>query len=98
MFISVEIIQVILVLCTFLSVKWIAYVITEEWGLPKFLDYEPYKCFKCLSFWSLMSLFLCYGFLLGYWITMGVGAILTVLDTIAFIVHQKNNTVKINDK
>lgn len=88
-------IQVILVLVIFIVVKYAAWRITEEDRVPQFLHYEPYICFKCLSFWSLMALFVACGLLYHLWITMAVGAILTILDTIAYIVHEKNNTIKI---
>lgn len=88
-------IQVILVLVIFIVVKYAAWRITEEDRVPQFLHYEPYICFKCLSFWSLMALFVACGLLYHLWITMAVGTILTTLDTIAYIVHEKNNTIKI---
>lgn len=88
-------IQVILVLVIFIVVKYAAWRITEEDRVPQFLHYEPYICFKCLSFWSLMALFVACGLLYHLWITMAVGAILTILDTIAYIVYEKNNTIKI---
>lgn len=88
-------IQVILVLVIFIVVKYAAWRITEEDRVPQFLHYEPYICFKCLSFWSLMALFVACGLLYHLWITMAVGAILTILDTIAYMIHEKNNTIKI---
>ena len=90
-------IQVILVLVIFIVVKYAAWRITEEDRVPQFLHYEPYICFKCLSFWSLMALFIACGLLCHLWITMAVGTILTILDTIAYIIHQKNNTISVED-
>jgi len=90
-----NILQVLLVLVIFLPVKWICYKITEVWGLPTFLDYMPWKCRKCLSFWSLMTFYLVSGLICHLWVTMAVGAILTVLDTIAVIIDQRNKTIKI---
>jgi hypothetical protein len=44
-----------------------------------------------------MALFVACGLLCHLWITMAVGTILTALDTIAYIIHEKNNTVKLED-
>lgn len=91
----INILQTILVLIIFFPIKWLCYKITEEWGLPEWLQYKPYVCRKCLSFWSLMALFLSSGLLCHLWITMAVGLILTILDTVAVIVDQRNKTIKI---
>lgn len=92
-----NILQLLLVLVIFLPIKWMCYKITEVWGLPTFLDYKPWKCRKCLSFWTLVAFYLCSGLMFKLWITMGVGLVLTVLDTIAVIIDQKNKTIKIED-
>ena len=92
-----EILQVLLVLVLFFPTKWLCWKITEVWGLPQWLQYAPWQCKKCLTFWSLMALFITCGLLFHLWITMAVGAILTVLDTIAVIVDQKKKTIKIDE-
>lgn len=89
----IEILQLILVIALFIPIKWICYKITEEWGLPMFLNYMPYSCRKCLSFWSLMAIYISIGLVFHLYITMAVGAILTVLDVIAVIVDQKKKTI-----
>ena len=89
----IEILQVILIFALFIPIKWICYKITEEWGLPTFLNYMPYSCRKCLSFWSLMAFYISIGLIFHLYITMAVGAILTVLDVIAVIVDQKKKTI-----
>lgn len=92
-----NIFQILLTIATFVGVKYIAYKVTDEYEIPMFLRYKPYICYTCLGFWSLMSIFLTFGFILHLWITMGVGMTLTALDAIAQKIHQKNNTVKIED-
>lgn len=88
-----QILQLILVIALFIPIKWICYKITEEWGLPTFLNYMPYSCRKCLSFWSLMAIYISIGLVFHLYITMAVGAIITVLDVIAVIVDQKKKTI-----
>ena len=92
-----NVLQTILVFIIFIITKYLAWKITEEDRIPMFLHYEPYVCYKCLSFWSLMALFAACGLLCHLWITMAVGWVLTVLDTIAVVIDQKNKTVKIDD-
>lgn len=89
--------QTLLVIAIFIVVKYGAWKVTEEDRVPMFLHYMPYICYKCLSFWSLMALFVACGLLCHLWITMAVGTILTTLDTIAYIIHEKNNTISVKD-
>lgn len=93
----IKILQLILVLVVFFPTKWFAWKVTERWGLPTWLDYQPYSCKKCLTFWLLTVFYVTSGLLCHLWITMAVGAILTILDTIAVIVDQRNKTIKIED-
>lgn len=95
MFMLNNIMQTVLVLVIFITIKYGAWKVTEEDRIPMFLHYMPYICYKCLSFWSLMALFVACGLLCHLWITMAVGGILTILDTIAYMIHEKNNTIKI---
>lgn len=92
-----NVLQTLLVIAIFIVVKYGAWKVTEEDRVPMFLHYMPYICYKCLSFWSLMALFVACGLLCHLWITMAVGTILTALDTIAYIIYEKNNTVKLED-
>ena len=93
-----NLLQLMLVLNIFFGVKRIAWKITDEWEPPIWLRYRPWECYKCLSFWSLTALYLVCGLILQLWIAMGVGLAITVLDTIAYIIEQRNKTVKIEDE
>lgn len=90
------IIQLFVIIFVFIGVVWLTYRITEVWGLPKFLQYKPFNCWTCLTFWTLTFI---YGsiWLMGYSITGIGGLILAVLNAIAMKVNQKNKTVKIED-
>ena len=94
---NINILQVILVIITFITIKYLGYKITEDWGLPRWLNYQPYNCFKCLVFWLLMGFYVVGGITLNWWYYLSVGAIITVLDVIALIHHQKNNTINLED-
>lgn len=72
-------------------------MITEK-GLPEWLQYQPYCCYKCFSFWSLLFIYINI-FLISdytYWYTLIVGIILTVLDAIALHIDE-NNTISIDE-
>ena len=89
----VNLLEIVLVLVIFFPTKFLAWKVTDEWGLPMWLQYKPWECFKCLSFWTLTAFYLTCGLILHLWITMVVGLVLTVLDTIAFIINQKQKTI-----
>ena len=91
-----NILQVILVLVIFFPTKYLTWKITESWGLPTWLNYKPWNCNLCLTFWSLLALFIACGLLCHLWITMAVGGLITVLNAIAMYIDQKNKTVVIN--
>ena len=91
----IQILELVIVLAIFFPTKWLCWKITEQWGLPQWLEYQPWVCKKCLTFWSLMALYIACGLVLHLYITMAVGAILTILDTIAVIIDQKKKTIKI---
>lgn len=91
-----NILQVILVLVIFFPTKYLTWKITEVWGLPTWLNYKPWNCNLCLTFWSLLALFIACGLLCHLWITMAVGGLITVLNAIAMYINQKNKTVVIN--
>lgn len=90
------IIQFAAMLVSFLLVNWLGYNITEQWGLPSWLNYKPFNCRLCLTFWSTVAVAVIYG-LFGMAITAIGLAILAVLNAAAMWLNQKNNTVKIED-
>lgn len=89
--------QLVLVFVIFFLTKYLSWKITSEWCLPLWLRYRPWECYKCLSFWSLMALFAVCGLVIHLWVTMAVGGVLTLLDTIAYSIEIKNKTIKIED-
>lgn len=91
----IQVLQVILILAIFLPVKWLTYQITDVWGLPAWLSYKPFSCYLCLTFWSLLAVYLTVGLIFQAYITMIGGIILTVLNAIAMWYDQKNKTIKI---
>ena len=90
-----NLLQIILVGALFLPVKMLTYKITDEWGLPKWLDYKPFNCYLCLTFWSLLAVYLTIGLIFNLKITLFIGITIAVLNAIAMYIDQKNKTIKI---
>lgn len=92
-----NIFQLILTLVIFIGVKYGAYKVIDDMKIPVFMEYMPYTCYTCLNFWLQTGIYLSLGLICGMYVTMGVGMVLNILDTIAQKVHQKNNTVSAYD-
>ena len=91
----IQILQVISILAIFLPVRWLCWKITEDWGVPEMIDYRPWNCKLCLTFWSLIAIYLTVGLILQAYITMIGGIILAILNAIAMYINQRNKTIKI---
>ena len=89
------IIQILIIFVVFIPVSWLAYMITEVWGLPKWLQYKPFICRTCLTFWTLLAIYVAIGLIFGANVTLWGGIALTVLNAIAMWINQKNKTIKV---
>jgi hypothetical protein len=87
--------QFILIIAIFLPVRWFAWKFTEEWGVPDWLQYKPWVCNLCLTFWSLMGVYIALGLSFSCLYLMIGGCILAVLNAIAMYIDQRNKTIKI---
>lgn len=89
------IIQIIGLFVIFFVVRYLAWKITDKWGLPRWLNYKPFNCELCLTFWSLITIYT------TIWLSfsclyMGIGGIiLASMNALAMYVDQKNKTIKI---
>lgn len=88
------ILQIILILVIFIVVSWYAHMQVERWGLPSFLQYRPFNCKICLTFWLLMAVYGAAWLVLGFKITVIGGWIMAILNAIAMKVDQKQKTVE----
>lgn len=90
--------QFILTLIIFLSVNYFAYWLTEVKGLPRWLDYPPFSCRTCCTFWLLIgvntAIFFSFSCLMYTAIS---GYVIAVLNAIAMYLHQRQNTISIED-
>lgn len=93
------ILQLLSVLFIFFGIRIAAhYLIEEADGYPpKWLDYQPFNCEKCLTTWLLAGSYTAFWLLTGCTLTLVVGLVITVLNAIAMHVDEKNNTKSIYD-
>ena len=88
-------IQFVLMTLAFFVVKYCAYVATEEIGMPRWLNFKPFNCNKCLSTWTLASVYTVLGLSFDWYYLMIGGIILAILNGIAMEIDQRNKTIKI---
>ena len=93
----VTLIEFGLVLLIFLVISYGVYWLTEVRGLPSWLDYKPFICRMCLTFWSLVGVYSAIWVSFSCYIIGVVGILLAILNAIAMYIDQKNKTVKIED-
>ena len=91
--------EIILTIIVFFGVKALIYYLTDIKGLPAFLNYKPWICYKCFSFWSLLFLYINIFIISKFdmWYILIAGIVLTILDAIALIVDEKNNIISIDE-
>ena len=89
--------QFIGIFIVFFATSYATWYVTERDLIPEFLDYKPFQCRTCLTFWSLVAIYLGMGLIFKLWICLIGGLVLAVLNAIAMIVHQKNNTISVKD-
>lgn len=89
------ILQFILILAVFIPARYIAYYITEVRGLPRWLDYKPWNCKLCLTFWLLIGIYTAIWLSFACLYTAIGGYILAVLNAIAMWIDQRNRTIKV---
>ena len=92
-----HLIQFIGVFLIFLISNYFTWWFTEKGKVPAFLDYKPFQCRLCLTFWLLTGIYIAIGISFKLWIVLIAGVILAILNAIAMYIHQKNNTIKIED-
>jgi cell shape-determining protein MreD len=88
-------IQFVIMTLAFFVVKYCAYVATEEIGMPRWLNFKPFNCNKCLSTWTLAGVYTVLGLSFDWYYLMIGGIILAILNGIAMEIDQRNKTIKI---
>lgn len=79
----------------FLVINYGGYWLTEVRGLPEWLQYKPFICRLCLTFWSLIGIYIALGLSFSCLYTMVGGIILAIMNALAMWIDQRNKTIKI---
>lgn len=72
----------------FFAIKWLSFLIVQNIELPVWLDYKPYNCPTCLSFWLNIGLSVCLTFLITKLSIVYI--IITLLDGVALLIDYRN--------
>lgn len=78
---------IISLIILFFVVKWLAFLIVQNVQLPAFLDYKPYNCNDCLSFWLNLFISATITFLITKLSIIYI--IITLLDGIAMFFEKR---------
>ncbi len=90
------IIEILLIPILFMFITAFAYWMIEYNHIPRWLQFKPWNCEKCLSTWSLVGVGI--SFLLIDFIITGLGLIVMgILNGIARHIDEKNRTISISD-
>ena len=73
-----------------------AYYATEVKRLPEWLQFPPFECRKCLTFWSNFIAGLVVGLSFSLYITMITVFVMAILTAISMHIYQRNKTISIN--
>lgn len=93
----IKILQIILIFTIFILDRYVVDKWVNQKNYPKWLDYQPFNCEVCATFWSLLAIYLTVGLVFNLWWTMIGGMILAILNAIAMKIDEKNKTIKIED-
>lgn len=74
-----------------------AYYATEVKRLPEWLQFPPFECRKCLTFWSNFIAGLVVGLSFSLYITMITVMVMAILTAISMHIDQKRKTISINN-
>lgn len=88
-----NLIFIIYTFAVFFAVIWFSEKFTVSW-LPSWLDYKPFNCSKCLSFWLMGTIYVISSYLLEWnLLILILGLTLTILNTIAKIIDERRRII-----
>lgn len=88
-------IQFLIVGIIFFITGYFSWWFTEKGNVPEFLEYKPFECRLCLTFWLLVAAYVALGISFELWVVLIAGIALAILNAIAMYINQKNKTIKI---
>lgn len=87
--------EFIIAFAMYFAIVYGAYYATEVKRLPQWLQYPPFDCRKCLTFWSCFTTGLVIGLSFSLWVAMITVLVMATLTAISMHIDQRNKTIKI---
>lgn len=88
------ILELTIMIVVFLLCNWVGWLLTEKYTMPKFLQYKPFSCRLCFTWWLTIFAAICIVLTLGFKVTSIGLAILAVLNVIAMWIDKRQKTVE----
>ena len=88
--------EFIAIFITYLLVVYTAYYVTEVKRLPSWLQFPPFHCRKCLTFWSMMAVSLVIGLSFDLLVYMATGILLAILTAISMQIDEKKKIIHLD--
>lgn len=88
-----DILIVAITVAVYFTLKYFNHLMIEKGKIPKFLDYRPFNCELCSTFWYSLGVFLTLGLTVD-WVFL-IGVILAAMDAAAQKIEEKNKTIEI---
>lgn len=89
--------EFIIAFAMYFAIVYGAYYATEVKRLPQWLQFPPFHCRKCLTFWSNFAAGLVVGLSFSLWVTMITVLVMATLTAISMHVDQKRKTISVED-
>lgn len=84
---------IILTLIIYFGIKYLNHFLITKNKIPSFINYKPFNCEICSTFWYTVGVFIVLGLTFNYIFLSGI--IISILDAIAQKVNEKNKTIKL---
>lgn len=89
----IYLIQVALILVIFLIVRILVFKFERIKHFPRFLDYKPWNCELCLTFWVLIAIYAFLGIINEWYLLLIGGVALAILNAIAMKINEKKKKI-----
>lgn len=99
MFLIYILLQILALFIIAVAVISFAYWFTEGRGefKPEWLNYKPFNCKVCLTFWTLIVIYVTIGLTLNLNLFLWGGIIFAAANALAMKIDEKNKTISIDE-
>lgn len=87
--------EFLITLIIYFTIVPTVYYFTEVKGMPKWLQWKPFICRKCCTFWTLFGTYIAIGLSFDLCYLLSTGIIISILTAIAMHIDEKEKTIRI---